>query len=70
VNMNTNPLGMSPKAAAAAFRIPHRTLRGAIREGRIVAHTAGRRSILLVSDIEAWIKAQPPTKSPRKSCQL
>jgi hypothetical protein len=57
---------MSPRAAAAAYGIPHYIMRRLIREGHVIAHGVARKSLVLCADIEAWIKAQPPTKTPRK----
>ena len=67
--MMKNPThAMSPAAAARAYGIPHYVLRRLIRDGHIIAHGVARRSLILCSDIKSWLRDQPPTKVPRKSC--
>jgi excisionase family DNA binding protein len=55
----------SPSACARAYGIPNWRVRKAIREGELTAFGVGRKSLLLFSDLEQWIKSHPPTKSSR-----
>ena len=56
-------LAASPRECARTFSIPHHQIRTAIRDGELVPHARGRRSVILFSDIEAWIRSWPRTKS-------
>lgn len=57
--------GASPRAAARAYGLSDHYLRRMIREGRVTSHAAGRRSIVLFSELEAYLRGLPPTKSSR-----
>jgi hypothetical protein len=57
--------GASVLAAARAYGIPHHAMRRIIREGYVVPRALGRRSIVIFSELEAYLKTLPPTKSSR-----
>jgi hypothetical protein len=57
--------GASVLAAARAYGIPHHRMRAIIREGYVVPRALGRRSIVIFSELEAYLKTLPPTKSSR-----
>jgi hypothetical protein len=61
--------GASPSACSTAYGIPYWRIKKAIREGALVAHGVGRKSILLFSDVEQWIKSHPATSSSRPKQQ-
>jgi hypothetical protein len=47
---------------AAAYGISPKNIRLAISAGRIDAHAVGRRTVVLYSDVESWIKTLPPPR--------
>jgi excisionase family DNA binding protein len=49
--------------AAKAVSIPERHLRAAIKSGELNPRAVGRRSVLLISELEQWLKNRPRTKS-------
>jgi hypothetical protein len=57
--------GASPRAAAISFGIGQHHLRRLIREGAVTPRAVGRRSIVLFSELEAALRALPPTKSSK-----
>ena len=61
--------GASVLAAARAYGIPHHAMRRIIREGYVVPRALGRRSIVIFSELEAYLKTLPPTKSSRPLSQ-
>jgi len=58
--------GASPRAAATAFGLGQHHLRRLIREGAVTPRAVGRRSIVLFSELEAALRALPPTKSSKR----
>lgn len=61
--------GASVLVAARLYGLPHHTMRRFIREGHIVPRAAGRRSIVILSELEDFLKTLPPTKSSKRSHQ-
>lgn len=55
----------SPSECVRIFGIPHYLIRRAIANGELVPRAVGRKSILFLEDVRAWIRAHPPTKSSR-----
>jgi len=55
----------SPRVAAAIYGIGAHKMYAWIREGKIVPHAVGRRSLVLFSDIEAVLRRMPPTQSSK-----
>ena len=54
--------GVSEAATVAA--LGRSTVYAAIRRGELTARKAGRRTVVLAADLEAWLKALPPIKAP------
>jgi excisionase family DNA binding protein len=52
--------GVSEAAAVAA--LGRSTVYAAIRRGELTARKAGRRTVVLAADLEAWLKRLPPIK--------
>jgi hypothetical protein len=61
--------GASVLTAARLYGLPHHAMRRLIREGRITPRAVGRRSIVILSELEEVLKTFPPTKSSRPSAQ-
>lgn len=57
--------GASVLGAARLYGLPHHAMRRLIREGYIVPRAVGRRSIVILSELEELLKTLPPTKSSR-----
>ncbi len=55
----------SPRAAARLYSISDRTLRAWIAEGRVRVFACGRKSLILLADLERVIREQPAPKSSR-----
>lgn len=55
--------GASVLQAARAYGLPHHRMRAIVREGYVTPRAVGRRSIVLFSELEAYLKTLPPTKS-------
>lgn len=51
------------REAAKAVSIPERHLRAAIKRGEINPRAVGRRSVLILSELESWLKDRPRTAS-------
>ncbi len=49
-------LALSWSAAARACNLPERHLRLAAARGEITPRASGRRSVLIVSELEDWLK--------------
>jgi hypothetical protein len=58
-------LGFSVIDAAKALGVRVWHLRCAIQRGELTPHAIGVRSVLLKSDLEAWVRSRPAT--PKKS---
>jgi excisionase family DNA binding protein len=58
---------LSPRAAARFYNLSDRTLRRWIAEKRVSVHACGRKSLILLSDLEAVIREQPAPRSSRRS---
>ncbi len=56
---------LSPRAAARMYSISDRTFRRFIAEGLIPVFACGRKSVCLLTDVEAAIRSQRPPKSSR-----
>jgi hypothetical protein len=63
--MVTQPRGASVLAAAKIYGLPHHAMRQIIREGHVMPGAVGRRSIVLFSELKAYLLSLPPTKSSR-----
>lgn len=61
--------GASVLVAARLYGLPHHAMRRFIREGHIVPRAVGRRSIVILSELEDFLKTLPPTKTSRPSAQ-
>jgi hypothetical protein len=59
--------GASPRVAAACYGIGQHQLRRLIREGAVVPHAVGRRSIILFSELEAALARMPRPRSSKRS---
>jgi hypothetical protein len=59
----------SPRVAATIFGIGHHRMRQWIRDGLVVPHAVGRRSLVLFSDIEAVLRKMPPTRSSKSTTE-
>jgi hypothetical protein len=59
--------GASPRVAAISYGIGQHQLRRLIREGAIVPHAIGRRSIILFSELEEVLRQMPRTRSSKRS---
>lgn len=55
----SSSLSFSLKAAALATGIALWHIRSAIWDGKLPAHVAGKKQIVLRSDLERWISSQP-----------
>jgi excisionase family DNA binding protein len=49
---------MSVAAAAFAIGLSKGTIRKAIREGQLASYLVGRRRVLLITDLMAWVKGE------------
>lgn len=54
-------------AAARAYGIPHHKMRALIKDGHIVPRAVGRRSIVIFSELEAFLLSLPKTRSSRRA---
>lgn len=61
--------GASPRDAAMAYGIGQHHMRRLIREGAVVPRAIGRRSIVLFSEVEAYLLTLPRTRSSKPSQQ-
>jgi hypothetical protein len=61
--MTVQQRGASVLAAARAYGISHHRMRAIIREGYVTPRAVGRRSIVLFSELEAYLRSLPRTKS-------
>ena len=52
-------IGMSIEDLVAASGLGRTSIYAQIREGRLVARKCGKRTIILSSDAEAWLKNLP-----------
>jgi len=52
-------VAMSPNKAAAATGLRPERISAAICEGWLHAHRVGTKTLILTSDLEAWIKSHP-----------
>jgi hypothetical protein len=59
--------GASLRAAAACYGIGVHQLRRLVREGAVVPHSVGRRSIILFSELEAALARMPRPRSSKRS---
>jgi hypothetical protein len=62
------PLRAAPvKTTARMYSIPSRHLYGALRAGELRSHhIAGRSTVLLFAEVDAWIASKGPPSSPFK----
>lgn len=58
-------LALPIREAAKAVSIPERHLRAAIQRGEINPRAVARCSVIVVSELEDWLKGRPRTKSSR-----
>lgn len=56
---------LSPRAAARLYSISDRTFRRWVAEGLVPVFACGRKSVCLLTDVEAAIRSQRPPKSSR-----
>jgi len=56
-------LALSWSAAARVCNLPERHLR--LARGEIIPRASGRRSVLILSELEDWLKGLPRTKTSR-----
>ena len=59
----TRKLAVAVSAAGQLCGLPQHHVTLAINAGALVPHAVGRRSILLVADLDAWLRGKPRTKS-------
>jgi excisionase family DNA binding protein len=52
-------VAMSPNKAAAATGLRLEKISAAVREGWLHTHRVGTKTLILTSDLEAWIKSHP-----------
>jgi hypothetical protein len=57
--------GASVLVAARAYGLPHHAMRRIVKESHVIPRAVGRRSIVLFSELETYLKSLPPTKSSR-----
>jgi excisionase family DNA binding protein len=57
--MEQKKRALSVKEAAQAAGIGRTTLFEEIRQGRITARKVGRRTIIVIEDLDAWLKSLP-----------
>jgi hypothetical protein len=59
-------ISCSPVEASRITGLSMRTVKRLIAEGALIPHAVGHRSMILISDIETYIRAQPRTvRRPR-----
>jgi excisionase family DNA binding protein len=51
-------IATSVAAAALAVGLSKGTIRKAIREGKLASYLVGRRRVLLIADLMAWVKGE------------
>jgi hypothetical protein len=57
---------LSPRETAIQFSIPHHVVRRLVREGLLVSHAVGRRSVILTNDVVEYIRTRPATTRPKR----
>ena len=55
----------SPREIARIFSVGPAKVYEAIRGGYVDSHRLGRKSLILVSDFEQYIRSLPPTRSTK-----
>ena len=61
--MTANPMAHSVEAAADRAGVGRTTIYAAIRDGALVARKCGRRTIVLTSDLQAWLSKLPHARA-------
>ncbi|HZL41311.1 MAG TPA: helix-turn-helix domain-containing protein [Pseudolabrys sp.] len=61
--MTKSRLAYDVSEAATVAALGRSTVYAAIRRGELTARKAGRRTVVLTADLEAWLKALPPIKT-------
>lgn len=56
-------LALPIREAAKAVSVPDRHLRAAIKRGEINPRAVGRCSVIVLSELETWLRGRPATKS-------
>lgn len=62
-------ISVSPSEASRITGLPDHLVRRLVREGSITSHKIARRSLIMIADLERYIRAQPPTTRPRRKPQ-
>ena len=62
-----NKLAFTIEEAATAAGIGRTLIFEEIREGRLIARKVGRRTIILVADLDLWLKSRPDTKAGKST---
>lgn len=62
--MSEQPLAVSIPKAAALSGVGRTKIYEAVRDGELPVRKAGRRSLILVADIEKWLKGLPVSAPP------
>jgi len=66
--MSVNVIAMSAAEASRATGIRRQAINQAVRDGTLPASQIGRRTVILASDLEAWIAKLPrPTRRRTKT---
>jgi excisionase family DNA binding protein len=63
MTMTESRLAYGVSEAATVAALGRSTVYAAIRRGELTARKAGRRTVVLAADLEAWLKALPPIKT-------
>jgi excisionase family DNA binding protein len=56
-------IALPVREAAKLVSLPDRHLRAAIKRGEINPRAVGRHSVIVLSELEQWLKNRPRTKS-------
>jgi excisionase family DNA binding protein len=59
---NTTRLGLSVRETAVITGLGRSTIYEALASGRLLARKLGRRTVILESDLRAWLESLPPLR--------
>ena len=65
--MTATPMAHSVEAAADRAGVGRTTIYAAIRDGALVARKCGRRTIVLTSDLQAWLSKLPHARTSEEN---
>ena len=63
-------IAVSPAEAARLLGVDKAHLYAAIERGELVAVSIGRKSLIDIQDLRAWLKSRPATKSSRRKQKM